>query len=372
MIINQDSGYLMIDIANAFVEAGYEVSLIAGRVVERSTPLNISITVDKIIRYRRSNYFLRLVTWIIAAVQIVFFVWLKYRGRKLLIVTNPPIAPLIPLVCRNPYSLLIYDLYVEKPEELPLLNARSIIVKVWKAVHIKVFSKADFLFTLTEGMRLNIEKFSKGKKCEVIPLWTDNDFLKPIPPQENWFINKHHLQGKFIVLYSGNIGISSGVEYLVEVASVIKSERIVFVIIGDGTRKQSIIRRIEKLRLENCLVMPLQSVDVFPYSLASADMAVVTLPPGSSGKAIPSKLFNYMSVGVPILCLANSASELGIIIENAKNGRCFDPECKELIADYILWASSNPEAIIEMRGNSLRISKDYTKTNANQFITMIT
>lgn len=368
VFINQDSGYLMIDLINAHVEAGYSCSLITGRIVERSTPLHPKVRVNKIIKYRRSNIPIRILTWLLAMLQIFFILWLRYPGCYLFIVSNPPFAPLIPLACKRPYSLLIYDLYIELPEKFPLLNSKSLIVKIWKNAHIKAFSEAEKLFTLTEGMSVNIEKYSRGKKCEVVPLWTDNEFLKPIPSTKNPFINEHHLQGKFVVLYSGNIGQSSGVEYLVEVASMTKSDHIIFVIIGAGSRKQDLKRRIEKLGLRNCLLLPWQDVDVLPHSLASADLAVVTLPPGSSGKAIPSKLFNYMSVGAPVLCLAEPESDLSIIIRNAKNGQCFNPEDKEIIARYILWLSSNPEVLKEMHENSLTASRYYTKVNARRFI----
>lgn len=358
----------MIDIANAFVKSGYQVSLITGRLVQRNTPLHNSVKLDKIIKYKRSNIILRLITWHVAIFQILFKIWFKYSKQHLFIVSNPPIAPLIPLICNNSYSLLIYDVYIEKPEEFPMLNSKSVIVKIWKKAHSKVLCEAEKIFTLTNGMKANIEKYSKGKICELVPLWTDNTFLKPIPASSNPFITENNLQNKFVVLYSGNIGVSSGVEHIVEVASIIKSDRIKFVIIGDGFRKDIIVKKIRDLGLENCLVLPWQETSVLPYSLASASLAVVTLSGKSSDNAIPSKLFNYMSVGAPVLCLAHPESDLGKLVRDEKIGKCFNPEMKKEIANYIIELFNNPEEVRKLGENSLYSSKNYTKENANRFL----
>ena len=358
----------MIDIANEFVASGYKVSLITGRLVQRNTPLHESIKVDKIVKYRRSNILLRLMTWFIALFQITFKIWFRYNRSYLFIVSNPPLAPVLPMLFRNYYSLLIYDVYVEKPEEFPLLNSRSLLVKLWKSAHSKAFAKADKLFTLTEGMAASIEKYSKGKKCDVVPVWTDNEFLKPLQPEINPFIIDNKLNDKFIVLYSGSIGTSSGLEYLVEVASIIESENIMFVIIGDGSRKQAILKKVRELSLNNCRFFPWQDVDVLPYTLSAANLAVVTLSNKSSFSAIPSKLYNYMSVGAPVLCLADPGSDLGKLVANEGIGKCFLPYMKQEAANYIMHLSNHPDETKKLGEKSLRCSTKYTKENAKKFL----
>ena len=160
--------------------------------------------------------------------------------------------------------------------------------------------------SLTEGMQQTILKYSGKKSAEIVPIWTDNEFLKPVPIEENPFIKEHHLENKFLILYSGNIGTSSGVEMLVNIAAEIISEKIQFVIIGEGIRKKSIEEKVRALGLTNCILLPWQETDILPFSLASANLSVVSLSAGTSKNAIPSKLYNYMSVGSPILGLADS------------------------------------------------------------------
>ena len=358
----------MIDIANEFVASGYKVSLVTGRLIQRNTTLHKSIKVDRIIIYNRENITMRLITWFIAVFQIVFKVWFRYKKSYLFIVSNPPMAPLVPLICSNSYSLLIYDVYIEKPEELPLLSSRSYLVRLWKSAHSKVFAKADNIFSLTEGMAATIEKYSKDKKCEIVPLWTDNEFLKPRPHDKNPFIVENNLRNKFIVLYSGSIGANSGVEYLVDVAAITKSEKILFVIIGNGSKKQDIKRKVCELSLTNCIILPWQDADNLPCSLAAANLAVVTLSSESSFDAIPSKLFNYMSIGAPLLCLANPDSDLGRMVITEGIGKCFLPIMKQEIANYIMYLNKHPDAAKMLGEKSLRCSRKYTKENAKKFL----
>ncbi|MBN1414286.1 MAG: glycosyltransferase family 4 protein [Bacteroidales bacterium] len=220
-------------------------------------------------------------------------------------------------------------------------------------------------------MAAAIEKYSDGKRCEVIPIWTDNEFLKPVPADKNPFITEYNLQKKFIVLYSGSIGESSGVDYLVEAASTIDNKNILFLIIGEGSKKQAIYKKIKVLGLDNCVLLPWQEVSVLPYSLASANLAVVTLSGKSSNHAIPSKLFNYMSVGSPILCLADPESDLGKLVTEEGIGKCFDPEMKREIAGFILQIFNNPEEARMFGNNALKASKKYTSDNVNRFLMSI-
>jgi len=367
-IINQDSGYLMVDIANAFSKAGYEVSFITGRLVELNTPLDPSIKLDKIVRYRRSNMLMRLISWFTAISQISFKVWFKYRRSHLFIVSNPPFAPLIPLVCTNSYSLLFFDIYIEEPEYFKIIGNLKFLINLWKKAHKKVLVKADKIFTLTKGMKRNIEKYSGGKSVLILPEWTDNEFLKPIPHGDNPFIKNHQLEGKFIVLYSGNIGVDSGVENIIDAASLVNSDIIRFVIIGEGARKKDIINKIKSLNLNNCLVLPWQDPKGLPFSMASANLAVVSLSSKSSKYSIPSKIYNYMSVGAPILCLADQDSDISDLVKSKLLGQSFVPSQSSEIAEFIIHLANDPGECSAFAHNSLQASKEYSSEHAKKLI----
>ncbi|HEM48570.1 MAG TPA: glycosyltransferase WbuB, partial [Caldithrix sp.] len=335
VIINQDSGYLMIDIANTFNEAGYKVILITGRLVQRNIPLHESVRLDKIIKYRRSNIFMRLVSWIVATLQILFKIWFKYRDSHLFIVSNPPLAPLLPLISRNSYSILIFDVYPDAISNLGILSKKSLLFKLWSSANKKSFAKAKYVYTISEGMKSILKKYGNDLEPEVVSIWTDNFFLKPIDPLKNPFIKKYNLTGKFIVLYSGNIGIAGDVDSLIELAASSRRDDVVFLIIGKGARRETLMKEGISRKLKNILFLPWQPVEELPYSLSSASVAVVIQGNRISEIAVPSKFYNYISVGVPILCIASRDAEISSLVAKYDCGKVFESNNFSGMVDYI-------------------------------------
>lgn len=368
IIINQDSGYLMIDLANAYNGAGYKVTLVAGRLVQRDKPLAENIHFKKIIRYNRTSTIKRLFTWSWGAIQILFLVWFQFRKKQLLLVSNPPFAPLLPLFFKNKFSLLIYDVYPDALTEFGIFSTNSLVVKWWQKANKKIFPKAERIITLTPGMKSVVEKYAGNKPVEVIPIWTDNRFLQPVKKEKNRFIEKHNLAGKFIVMYSGNLGHSHDVEALVDLASIIDDKEIQFVIIGEGDKKEFIQKKIAAGALTNCLMLPFQKPEVLPFSLAAADIAVVTLGKDASKLSVPSKTYNLMSVGATLLCIAGDDSELKHLVDYYKIGKCFRAEQPEEMKNFILHVKQHPEQQQTFSANAVKASKDFGPENIQKFL----
>ena len=362
-IINQDSGYLMIDIANSYFNKGYDTTLIAGRIVERDIPLNKGIIVKKIKRYDRTSNVRRLMSWFIGTFQILMLVYFRYRNSHLLIVSNPPLAPLLPLLVKNPFSLLIFDVFPDALTEYGFAAEDSFIVRLWSKANRKVYRKASKIYTLTAGMSKAIKKYVSSQKIEIVPLWTSNNFLKPVPKKDNPFIRKHNLEDKFVVLYSGNFGYAHRVDLIIDLAAKIDDSRIMFVIIGGGPNKSKLEQRIIAENIDNCMILPWQDVEMLPYSLSSADLSLVTLSENAVNLAIPSKVFNYMSVGSPVLGITGQGSDLENLIMNYQIGRSFRPEQFDEIIDFIKELSVTPQLCEFYRENSLRSSKLHTVDN---------
>lgn len=368
VFINQDSGYLMIDIINAYEKAGYSCVLITGRLVERNTPLDHKVSVERIIKYNRTTSFTRLYTWIVGFIQVWGKVTFKFKKDNLFIVSNPPFAPLLPLVIRNPFQLLIFDIYPDSLSELGYLSENSMIIKWWSKSNRKVFTRAVNIFTLTDGMKQVLQKYVGEEAIEVVSLWTDNTFLKPVDPAENPFLDKHRLSGKFIVMYSGNIGLSGDVDALIDVAFEIKREDILFLIIGDGAKKEMIREKVKKLGLKNVMLLPWQPVAELPYSLSSASIAVISLGTKASKLAIPSKLFNFLSVGAPLLCVTSKGSEVESLVTKYGCGRNFEPGDINGMVTFINEAAGNKELCNLMKYNSLKASNDFSSRNVAKFL----
>jgi len=366
-ILNQDSGYLMIDLANTFCEAGYDVELITGRLAQRTKPLSDDIKLKKIIQYNRSNSFNRITTWIVGALQMIFLVIFKLHDYHLFIVSNPPFAPLIPLVLKNSYSILIFDIYPDALTEAGMISKKNIFANIWKKANIRAFSKADRVFTITDGMKQLLCQYTDKKRIVVVPIWSDNS-LKPIAPNENEFIKRHNLEGKFIILYSGNLGLLNEVDILIDIVSKIPNTKVFLIIIGRGPKYLQIEKKATKLKLNNFLLMPWQAASELPHTFAAANLAVISLGKSASRIGIPSKIYNFMSVGAPILGLASPDSDLDSLVNQYQIGKCFTPNMQNEIQQYIEYLVENDNICKRLSKNALCASLKFTEKNASKFL----
>jgi len=371
VIINQDSGYLMIDIANAAASVEISCTLIAGRLVLRNEPLISTVRISKILCYDRRTTLNRLATWSIAFLQIWFLISFKYRSNHLLIVSNPPFAPLLPLFCSNRFSLLIYDVYPDSLVESGIFASKSWLIRLWRSANCRVFKRAERIFTITEGMKQVLQQYADEKPINVVSVWTDNTFLQPVSKESNPFIKKHRLENKFVVLYSGNLGYSHDIETIIDLAACVEDPDILFLIIGDGDQKQMVKEKIRTMGLRNCRMLPFQPASELPYSLSSADVAIVTLGRQASRLSVPSKTYNYMSVGSALLCIAEKNSDLAQLIEHFKIGESFSADQLKEMKDFLNEMKNNSVRLEIIRKNALAASSKFTSDNAKIILNSI-
>lgn len=368
VFINQSTGYLMIDIVNAFASQCKETALIAGSIKENERSLNSSTKVDKIVEYNRTSIFKRLLTWVWGTIQIYFKLLFKYRGWYVVYVTNPPLSYLLSLCLKNPFSIIVYDIY---PDALTNIGIKetNLLYRKWEKWNNKLFAKADKIFTLSDGMKKQLSLYINNDKIVSIPNWSASTKLHPIKKEDNIFIQNNNLIDKFIVMYSGNIGNTHNVEYIIEVAKKLKdNNNIQFLIIGEGGKKKILENKVAEYELSNCLFLTWQNVDMMPYSLASADIAIVTLNDDTASLSVPSKTYNLLAVGAPLLCIASEKTELHKLVSKYNNGKCFDKKDVEEMSKYILDIYNNSALKKELSDNSLRASELFTYKNAKIYV----
>lgn len=368
VFINQDAGYLMIDIINAHQNKYKQRSLITGKLIARNIKLDSEVEIRKVVRYDRSSSLKRLFTWCWGFVQILWLVKTRYRKADIFIVTNPPFAVFLPLLCKNKFSILVYDVYPDVLIAYNYFGNHSFIARIWRKANRTIFANAQQVFTISSGIKKVISEHVASDKINIVPIWTDNNFLKPLPKAQNIFIKQYQLENKFLVIYSGNLGYSHSVEALVEVAATIKDREVYFIIIGKGDKKQLLMDKIGQLKLTNCLMLPLQTVEMLPFSLSAADLAVVSLGKEASGLSIPSKTFSLMSVGAPLLCIAGIDSELAVLINDHQIGKCFGSTEIEQMVDFINLVKSNKDYHQTLQLNALKASKNFGPENAFKFV----
>ncbi|MEN7551144.1 glycosyltransferase family 4 protein [Rapidithrix thailandica] len=369
VFINQNSGYLMIDIINAYLKRGFTCSLITGRVITRNNPLPSNVKLEKTIAYDRSSTLKRLFTWTVGALQMLWIIKTKYRKAELFIVSNPPFATFLPLFCKNSFRLLIFDVYPDTLLAYKIFKTDSFLIQMWKKANKRIFAQAHKVYTLSKGMKDLLKQYITSNQIEIVPIWTDNSFLKPLEKKENLFIKKYNLHDKFLVMYSGNLGRTHPVEVLLDVAKIVSSKKVFFVIIGEGEKKVLLEKKKVENNLSNCLILPFQTTEFFPYSLSAADLGVVTLGEEASKLSVPSKTFNLMSVGAPILAIAGQDSELHNLIDQYNIGQTFQPNEVKAIGKFIDQLASDHEQHLMLREKAVKATNFFGPDNAERYIT---
>lgn len=374
LIVDQTPGPLLIDILNSFQDHGHDVALYAGEIKQARVKLDANIKIVKSTIYNRQTPFSRIRTWLMFCIRYSFFLVFCKKPKAILVVTNPPFAPLITAFIarfrRIPFYILIYDLYPEALAHAGYSKRDTWFIILWKKINRIFFQQAEKIFTISETMKQEIVKYQpEEKKIIVIHNWADNLYIKPIDKSINSFISQQSLNGKKIVLYSGNLGLTHDLESIIDAAAILKDqEDIFFLIVGDGAKKKKLENRANELGLRNVRFLPYQNQEVFPLVMASADIGIVTLGIGNEAISVPSKLYTNMAAGICILAVAQHQSELNQIILKYNIGLLSTPGRPEELAKHIYAVLSNDALLKEFKKNSLEAIKDFTSANAGLYV----
>lgn len=368
VLVNQSTGYLMIDIVNAYCEKYDKVTLLAGVVNKFEQPLHKKVEWRKIHAYDRRSLYSRVASWIISFFQIVYLLRTQYKKAYVIYATNPPMSYWAAFFTKNEYSIIEYDIYPDALRNIGI-GDRNIIFKFWSWTNKKVFFRARHIFTLSQGMKKLIESYTDPYRISVIYNWSSVSSMCSIAKEENPFVKEYGLEGKFVVMYSGNIGYTHNVELIVEMAMRLRNyDDIVFMIIGDGGKKKELMKMATDNNLRNCRFLDWQPANKIKYSLNAADIAVVTLTEETALVSVPSKLYNILAVGKPLLCVAPINSEISNLVSSTNCGKCFVKEDIDKMIAYILRLKNDPLYKEELKNNSLKASLNYTYKNAEQYV----
>jgi len=273
-----------------------------------------------------------------------------------MVVQSPPLplgisAWALSVIWRVPWILHVEDIFPEAAVSMGVLKNRAAI-SFFEAIERFLYRTSTHISLISEGFRRNLlGKGADAGKITVIPVWADPDIVKPMP-RENAFREKHGLGGKFVVMYAGNLGLTSCVEDILPSAELLLNEpSIRFVIIGEGVKRTSLEDMAKEKNLTNVMFLPYQPREVFAEMMAAADVGVVTLNHNSSVTSLPSKTFNIMASARPILSVTPHGSEIAEIVRDAECGVNVLPDQPMLVAEAILRMMHQPAQIARMGQN---------------------
>lgn len=291
-----------------------------------------------------------------------------FAGRPDVVISySPPLplglsAGLLSRILRVPWVLQLEDLYPDAAIVAGVMTNKKVI-NFFIAMEKFLYRNAQRISVISKSFRQTLlAKGIPNSKIEIIPIWADPDEVRPMK-KHNGFRQKHGLDNKFVVMYAGNIGLTSCLEDVLHAAEILQGQKdIQFVIVGEGVKKESLEAEKQTKQLSNILFLPFQPREIFPEMLAAADLSLVTLNAGAALSSMPSKIFNVMASARPILAVTPPGSEIMQIVEEAGCGWNVPPGLPEKLADAIIQLKGSESALIQMGKNGRAcLEKNYSR-----------
>lgn len=305
--------------------------------------------------FNKNNIFLRLINSVTISVSILINLFRQCKnGDLVLVVTNPPLLPFIALfVCKIKKAscmLLIHDVYPEVLIVTDILSADGMLSKMLSICTSFLYRGVDKVIVLGRDMYEIVSKKLHGysEKVVIIPNWADVDIVQPAERATNKLLHELNLSEKFVVLYVGNMGRTHGLESLVESAKALSQENIYFLFIGDGAKKNWVEEYKKQNNLKNIIVLPPRPRSEQSIFLNACDVAIISFIPGMSGISVPSRMYNIMAAGKPIIAVADKESELARVVMEEQIGKVVLPGDSVVLVQTILDLAGNKTQVSEM------------------------
>lgn len=224
--------------------------------------------------------------------------------------------------------------------------------------------RSNLVTTVGRDLVETMNKRFKGRKVPktvMINNWIDEKEVYPLPADDEnvlAFKKEYGLEDKFVIMYSGNIGLYYDLEKLVKVMKQFRKgytltgvyekgpqtadgREVVFAFVGAGSVLDKLVLYTKKHHFENVIFIPYQDKKNLIYSLNAGDVHWCVNARGIKGVSVPSKAYGIMAAGKPILGVLEKGTEARCLIEDTECGKCCDPGDYVEVADLIRWYIEN-------------------------------
>ena len=333
------TGQLLAELAEDLIAQGFRVTVLAGRTSysvvdddgrtghhERSGDLEIIRTFST--RFPRTSTLGRILNWLSYPISSFLRGTMRIRRPDLVVAYSaPPTAPaaglLLALRWRAKFVLYVQDIYPDIAVAVGALRS-GIFTRIWGFLNGFAYRRSNAVLALGDCMAARLRgKGVPNDRIVVVHNWADGERLNPMPGRENSLREAWGLNDRFVVLYSGNLGMAHDFGPVCAALGKLISyrDRLAFLFIGDGVRRRQLEGFVQREHLED-LVQFRDYVpqDQLSQSLGLGDAGLVTTLEGTEGLVVPSKLYSYLAMGKPVLAVSGRSNEVSEIVQSAQCG----------------------------------------------------
>lgn len=294
------------------------------------------------------------------------------QGDRVLVVTTPPSTPFIvalaSLARGSAYSLLIHDNYPEILVAVGKTRRNSFLSRSIDFFNRWLYKHAAKIIVVGRDMKELVETKTHGLDVPitVIPNWAELETVQPRPRGENELLRELEIEDKFVLLYAGNMGHPNDLETIVTAAEQLKENSdIHFLFLGAGAKRGWLESEVERLGLANVTLLHPRPRSEQPVFLNACDVALVSLVGEMWGVSMPSRTYNALAAGKPILALTEPGSEVERVIDDDNVGWSTRPGDPDALIGLIKEIAKNRMALAEMGKRSRSAAVDrYSLSNA--------
>lgn len=344
------TSFILTKIANRLSEK-YHVKVVCGDPVYDKQKKSSHFSLDSRVNVHRikgwggnkNSLLSRSLRFVFLSLSIFFYLWKNVKkGEKVFMVTNP--APLILLVSilkrfkKIELIILVHDVFPENTIPAGIIKSeKSVLYRVLRSIFDKAYSKADLLITLGRDMQKVIEakirKYNRRSKIEIIENWGDTEGIYPLL-KEDVFNEDSSLKDRIIFQYAGNLGRVQGLIELLHIIKKVKNDRLAFHFVGEGAVKDTMIEYVKENQLTNVFFDGAYSREDQLQILNKADVSFVSLAPKMFGLGVPSKTYNILAAGKPVLYVGEKNSEIDLLLREENIGYSFQHFEEQKILDF--------------------------------------
>jgi glycosyltransferase involved in cell wall biosynthesis len=344
------TGFYMTHIAKHLAK-GQKVNVICGSdIYEKGTKLiandqyfneNLRIYRLKALSLDKNQLLSRIFRFIYLTIALAFQMLIRVKKfDRVLLVTNPafivPLASLLAKVKSFELIILVHDVFPENLVPAQILKPSSVAFKFLAFIFNLAYKSADKIIVLGRDMQdLFFKKTGKGKNdVLIIENWSDTDTVCPVEVNTEEVYENVDLKDKIIFQYAGNMGRLQGLLELLEIISKCSNTKLHFMFLGEGAFKERLIEKAGELNLKNVSFLKSFSRNEQNRFLNACCVAIVPIMEEMLGLGVPSKSYNIMAAGKPILYLGNKNGEIACVINENKVGWHFKFSEKENLIEF--------------------------------------
>jgi glycosyltransferase involved in cell wall biosynthesis len=314
-----------------FVSHGHEVTVVAPGKDRTRVYLEKGIPVLRVrtLPVKNTSNYLKGISNVILPYQFERALNQFYKGRSfdLIISATPPIT-LVSLATKLKRKfkakiyLILRDIFPQNAVDLGFMKKEGLLHSYFRRKEQKLYKEADYIGCMSQGNidyilehnpgvpkeKLHeLKNFQKPHQC----FCSDTDLLK----------EKFGFADKFVIVFGGNMGKPQQLENVLTLAeAALQFPDIVFLLLGEGVQMNKIEEESRVKGLTNIKIQRTIPKQEYQDLLSICDVGLISLHKDFTIPNIPSKVLDYMNIGVPILASLDKSTDFNEILEESKSG----------------------------------------------------